>query len=350
MQTECSDEVDYKTNNIKIAYLREKLNDLKRQQEDVRDKLDRINELLGEQGKDKFLASAKPSDQDPNVVDGQNPGKPRDGTKHSNHSDVRVYFGSIYRLQIEDIIIEDRDGISHRSNISTNKIDCGCGFITPSSAFVTARQNIQPWIFVDANTPATDWRRRLAAVFALGNDIIISYSAYSTDGPAAKLMFNSRDFSMPTGGDVMTTHIEITEEDILYFEGIGLTIDKKRLLKEGLDIVHATASARAWVALPGTGRAGIPTDAGASNSIAGGQSLDIAYYATTNVLNLGGNAEFFTAITKSTDNRGGTIRLQSGPGHSAFGAPVFILEDDSALMVVGMYVGNNRVVPIHSLP
>ena len=336
--------------SAQLDALRQQLNDLRRQREEAAGTLSSINERLGEPTESAAPAPSRLNTEDPNIIDGQNPENLKEGTKQTDHSDARAYYGSIYRLQIEDITIEDRDGVSHRSNISTNKIDCGSGFITPSSAFVTARQNIQPWIYVDGNTPSTDWRRRLAAVFALGNDIIISYSAYSTDGPAAKLMFNSRDFSMPTGGDVVTTHIEITEEDIVYFEGIGLTIDKKRLLKEGLDIVHATASARAWAALPGTGRAGIPTDAGASNSIAGGQSLDIVYYATTNVQNLGGNAEYYTANTKMTDNRGGTIRLQSGPGHSAYGAPVFIRESDGALMVVGMYVGNSRVVPIHSLP
>ena len=337
--------------SAQLDALRQQLNDLRRQREEASENLDRITEQIGEPTDNPYPdPSPAPLADDPDPdKPGQKPDK-YDGTKHPDYSDARAYYGSIFRIQIEDITIEDRDGVSHRSNIPTNKIDCGAGFITPSSAFVTARQNIQPWIYVDGDTPSTDWRRRLAAVFALGNDIIINYSAYSTDGPSSKLLFNSRDFNMPTGGDVVTTHIEITEEDIIYFEGIGLTIDKKRLLKEGLDIVHATSSARAWAALPGTGRAGIPTDASASNSIAGGQSLDIVYYATTNVQNLGGNAEYYTANTKMTDNSAGTIRLQSGPGHSAFGAPVFIREDDGALMVVGMYVGNSRVVPIHSLP
>lgn len=332
-------------NSAELADLRRRLEELKAQRQSAVDRLDEINDRLDEPA---YVVSGRVV-EDPNVTPGQNPENKVD-ERPSSASDARSYYGSIFRIIVDNITIEDRSGISHPSNISTSKIDCGSGFITPSSAFVTARQNIQPWIYVDGNTPSTDWRRRLAAVFALGNDIIINYSAYSTDGPAARLQFNSRDFSMPTGGDVVTTHIEITEEDILYFEGIGLTVDKKVLLKEGLDIVHATAAARAWAALPGTGRVGIPTDAGASNSIAGGQSLDIVYYGSSNVQNLGGSANYYTANTQMTDNRGGTIRLQSGPGHTAYGAPVFIRESDGALMVVGMYVGNNRVVPIHSLP
>ena len=333
-------------NSAELANLRRQLDELKAQRQSAVAHLDQINIELGEEP----ASIVPPVIKDPNVTPGQNPENKDDGQRPSSASDARSYYGSIYRIIVDNITIEDRSGVSHPSNISTSKIDCGSGFITPSSAFVTARQNIQPWIYVDGNTPSTDWRRRLAAVFALGNDIIINYSAYSTDGPAARLQFNSRDFSMPTGGDVVTTHIEITEEDILYFEGIGLTVDKKVLLKEGLDIVHATASARAWAALPGTGRVGIPTDAGASNSIAGGQPLDIVYYGSSNEQNLGGSANYYTANTQMTDNRGGTIRLQSGPGHTAYGAPVFIRESDGDLMVVGMYVGNNRVVPIHSLP
>ena len=263
--------------------------------------------------------------------------------------DARPYYKSIYRIIVESITIEDRNGISHPSNISTSKIDCGSGFVLPNGGFVTARQNIQPWIYVDGNTPADSWRRRLAALFALGNDITISYSAYSTLGPAQRLQFSSRDFSMPTGGDIVTAHITITEEDIVYFESLGLTINRKQLLKEGLDIQHATASARAFAVLPGTGREGVPTDAGSSNSIAGGTPLDIVYYETSNVQNLAGAANYYTANTKKTDNRGGTIRLQSGPGSIAFGAPVFMREPDGSLMVVGVYVGNSRVVPVHSL-
>ena len=261
--------------------------------------------------------------------------------------DIREYYGSIYRIIVENITIEDRNGVSHPSNISTSEIDCGSGFVLPNGGFVTARQNIQPWIYVDGNSPSDIWRRRLAAIFALGNKINISYSAYSTDGPAQRLQFSSRDFSMPTGGDIVTAHITITEEDIVYFESLGLTINRKQLLKEGIDIQHATASARAYAVYPGTGRAGIPIDAGASNSIAGGTPLDIVYYETSNVQNLAGAANYFTANTQKADNRGGTIRLQSGPGSTAFGAPVFITEKSGKHMVVGVYVGNSRVVPVH---
>lgn len=262
-------------------------------------------------------------------------------------TDVRSYYGSIYRIVVESITIEDRDGISHPSNLSTSKIDCGAGFITPNGTFVTARQNIQPWIYVDGNTPSDSWRRRLAVLYALGNDIIINYSAYSTDGAAQRLQFNSRDFNMPTGGDLVTAHLTITEEELTYYESLGVVVNRKQLLKEGLDIQHVTSSARAYATLPGTGRVGIPTDAGASNSIAGGTPLDIVYYGTSNVQNLAGAAKYKTVYTETTDNRGGTIHLQEGPGATAFGAPVFMRESDGSVMVVGVYVGNRRVVPVH---
>jgi len=262
--------------------------------------------------------------------------------------DAREYYGSIYRIIVESITIEGPDGVSRPSNLSTSKIDCGSGFVTPNGTFVTARQNIQPWIYVDGNTPADSWRRRLAVLYALGNDIIINYSAYSTEGPAARLQFSSRDFSMPTGGDIVMAHIAITEEEITFIDAIGgVSYNKKQLLKEGLDIKHATAAARSYATLPGTGRAGIPTDAGASHSIAGGQALDIVYYETSNVQNLAGAATYRTVNTEKTDNAGGTIHLQGGPGATAFGAPVFIRENDGSLMVVGCYVGGAKVVPVH---
>lgn len=260
---------------------------------------------------------------------------------------IRDYYDRIYRIIVDNITIEDNDGISHTFN-NTSQIDCGSGFISPNGTFFTARQNIQPWIYVDGKEPAGSWRRQLAAVCALGYKVIITYSAYSTKGPFNRITFNSDVLEMPTGGDIQTTRIEITEEDIIYFETIGLTLDRKRLLKEGVDINYATSSARAWAALS-TDHEGIPTDAGASNSIAGGQSLDIVYYTGRDVRNLEGSAQYSSPKTQMTDNRGGTIRLQSGPGEEAFGAPVFIKGSDDKYRVVGMYVGNNRVVPIHSL-
>lgn len=269
------------------------------------------------------------------------------------NSDARGYYGSIYRIIVESITIELPDGSSRPSNLSTSKIDCGTGFITPSGAFVTARQNIHPWIYVDGKEPADNWRKRLAVLYALGCDIIMNYSAYSTDGTAQRLQFSSRDFEFTQGGDIKTAHFTITEEELTYYEGLGLTgvvIDRKQLLKEGIDFKHSTSSGRAWVALPGTGRVGIPTDAGASNSIAGGTELTVVYYSSSNVRDLASVAQYQTVHTQNADTRGGTIVLQNGLSRSAFGAPVFMREPDGSLYVVGMYVGGTRVVPIRSLP
>ena len=267
--------------------------------------------------------------------------------------DVREYYGSIYRIIVDRITIEDRDGVSHQSNIPTSQIDCGTGFITPNGTFVTARQNIQPWVYVDGNTPADNWRRRLALVYALGANVIIEYSAYSTDGAAKRMTFKSTDFSMPTGGDIVTAKLTVTEEEVTYIEDLGFfgkTISRKKLLNDGLEIKHISSAARAYATLAGTERKGIPADAGASNSIAGGQQLDIVYYSSSDVNNLASSATYKTVNTERTDNNAyGTIVLQSGPGSSAFGAPAFIREDDNTLCVVGVYVGDRKIVPIHSI-
>ena len=272
-----------------------------------------------------------------------------DGTR----ADAREYYGSIYRIIVDRITIEDRDGVSHQSNIPTSQIDCGTGFITPNGTFVTARQNIQPWVYVDGNTPADNWRRRLALVYALGANVIIEYSAYSTDGAAKRMTFKSTDFSMPTGGDIVSAKLTVTEEEITYIEDLGFfgkTVSRKKLLSDGLEIKHISSAARAYATMAGTERKGIPTDAGASNSIAGGQQLDIVYYSSSDVQNLASSATYKTVNTEKTDNNaGGTIVLQSGPGSSAFGAPAFIREDDGSLRVVGVYVGDRKIVPIHSI-
>lgn len=289
-----------------------------------------------------------PATEETNATGKENP-EASDGTA----GDVRAYYGSIYRIIVDRITIEDRDGVSHQSNIPTSQIDCGTGFITPNGTFVTARQNIQPWVYVDGNTPADNWRRRLALVYALGANVIIEYSAYSTDGAAKRMTFKSTDFSMPTGGDIVSAKLTVTEEEITYIEDLGFfgkTVSRKKLLSDGLEIKHISSAARAYATLAGTERKGIPTDAGASNSIAGGQQLDIVYYSSSDVQNLASSATYKTVNTEKTDNNaGGTIVLQSGPGSSAFGAPAFIREDDGSLRVVGVYVGDRKIVPIHSI-
>ena len=260
--------------------------------------------------------------------------------------DARAYYPCIYRIIVESITLEDRQGNSRPANIATSKINGGMGFVLPNGDFVTARQNIQPWIYVDGNAPSGDWRKRLAVLYSLGYDINIAYSAYSTDGPAARLQISSRDFSMPVGGDIITAHVSVSEAELKYFEELGVLFDKTKLLREGIDIKRVSSSARSFALLSGTGRPGIPTDNGAANSMAGGTSLGIVYYSGGSVQNLGGSAQYYTATTTNTDSNGGTIHLQGGPGASAFGAPVFMKESDGSLMVVGVYVGGNRVIPI----
>lgn len=345
------------TNNPENEELKKQIEEVKKQKQQVQTRYTTIykdnpalqNELNRLREKINNDVIVIPVSDDNVVPNGDNDNKTISSDPNAK-KDAREYYGSIYRIIVESITIEGPDGVSRPSNISTSKIDCGSGFVTPNGTFVTARQNIQPWIYVDGNTPADSWRRRLAVLYALGNDIIISYSAYSTEGPAARLQFSSRDFSMPTGGDIVMAHISITEEEITFIDAIGgVTYNKKQLLKEGLDIKHATAAARSYATLPGTGRAGIPYDAGASHSIAGGQTLDIVYYETSNVQNLAGAATYRTVNTEKTDNAGGTIVLQGGPGATAFGAPVFIRESDGSLMVVGCYVGGSKVVPIHRI-
>lgn len=344
-------------NNPENEELKKQIEEVKKQKQQVQTRYTTIykdnpalqNELNRLREKINNDVIVIPVSDDNVVPNGDNDNKTISSDPNAK-KDAREYYGSIYRIIVESITIEGPDGVSRPSNISTSKIDCGSGFVTPNGTFVTARQNIQPWIYVDGNTPADSWRRRLAVLYALGNDIIISYSAYSTEGPAARLQFSSRDFSMPTGGDIVMAHISITEEEITFIDAIGgVTYNKKQLLKEGLDIKHATAAARSYATLPGTGRAGIPYDAGASHSIAGGQTLDIVYYETSNVQNLAGAATYRTVNTEKTDNAGGTIVLQGGPGSTAFGAPVFIRESDGSLMVVGCYVGGSKVVPIHRI-
>ena len=337
--------------NPEDEQLKNKLADLSQQSRQVRSSYVTIvqgNPQL--QDKIKELEEKIAPKPDPEPGPGPEPVEPQIKEKPSPVvTDARGYYSSMYRIIVENINVTDRNGNPVQSGINPNAIDCGMGWVMQNGTFVTARQNIQPWLYVDGKTPQDSWRWRLALLYSFGYDISFTYSAYSTSGTGQKMTFHSRDFGMPTGGDIHVATITVSEADLKYIEAVGIAIDKEKLLREGLDLKQMASSARAYATF-NSGRAGIPGDAGASNDMAGNTPLTVVYYTTNNVQALAGSVNYMNVNTSGAATNGGTIRLQQSVGtSSALGAPVFIRESDGSLRAVGLYVGGTRVIPISRL-
>ena len=268
-----------------------------------------------------------------------------DDSEDMTKQDVREYYPSIYRIVIDNIKLE-RNGESRDAGLATEKLDCGTGFITSNGTFLTARQNIQPWINVNGIAP-TGWRQQLAKWVSMGFDVVMQFSAYSTLGPSQKLTFSSRDFDLPESGDIISATVTIEKSDWIVIQNLGFAITKQDLKMTGSDFRVTTSSNRAYALYHATGRTGIPSDNGAAQSLAGGHEILICGYTSNNVHNLSGAANYHTTNTQAADTKAGTIRIQNAPGSLGFlGAPAFIRESNGSLQVVGVYVGQSQIIPI----
>ena len=131
-------------------------------------------------------------------------------TAHGDASaTIRDYYDHIYSLKIRRITCE-RDGRSFDPGISLTDVVCGTAFVLSNGTLVTARQNVQPWIFW--RQLGGRWRELMANYKAMGFNIIIEYDAYSTTGTAHKLTFNNLDFLVDESGDVTEVIDEVMKD------------------------------------------------------------------------------------------------------------------------------------------
>lgn len=260
-------------------------------------------------------------------------------------TDLRQCYDNIYRIIVEEITLE-RDGMSRSAGMALNDIDCGTGFIIDNGTFVTARQNIQPWIYINGIAP-TGWRARIAQFVAMGFEVNMKFAAYSTSGPSQKIEFKSRDFDLPEAGDVISATISLSRTDWEYVQGLGFAVSKDELKRTGSDIKINATRGRSYALYHSTGRNGIDTDNGISQSISGAHDIEICGYTNNNVQDLSGAVEYFKTSTSNADLKQGTIKTQSAPAAAGYlGAPAFVKDENGVYSVVGVYAGGRSIVPI----
>lgn len=257
-------------------------------------------------------------------------------------TDISEYTNYVYSLKIDNIKIS-YGGTDIKHDVANPGV-IGNGFLIENGTFVTARQNVQPWIYSGVLADG-QWRQDLAEYFACGCDIEISYSAYSSDGTAKKLTFTSRDFDHPA--DYVESSIEIRKSIRTILRKSGFTIDY--LTGYYRTYSQFASSSSCYAVIRGLANDGIPTS---SASIEGGKTIKIAgYEGNTDVHSLN-SFRYLTSTTEYKDDANGTFILQDGSNTAGFlGSPAFIQEEDKSYKCVGVYVGNMfgkpRIVPIN---
>lgn len=269
-------------------------------------------------------------------------------TAHGDASGtIRDYYNHIYTLKIRRISVE-RDGRSFDPGISLTDVICGTAFVLSNGTLVTARQNIQPWLFW--KQLGGKWRELMANYKAMGFNIIIEYDAYSTTGTAHKLSFNNQDFLVDTQGDVMEVIHEVMKDVRVAIKDNGYKISSNEYHDVRVSVI--TPSSQCFAILPGKGGSGIPYDAGASLSSDGGTEIQVAGFKNNpDIHSLSNYISYFKSSTSRTDTRNGTIVLQDANNNSGFlGSPAFFKEKDGSYRVIGVMVGQlygeDRLVPI----
>ena len=256
---------------------------------------------------------------------------------------IRDYYNYIYTLKVRRISCE-RDGHSIDPGIPLTDVVCGTGFVLSNGTFVTARQNIQPWIFF--RELGGDWRMIMAEYVALGFKVIIEYDAYSTEGTSRKLMFNNQEFLVDTSGDVAVETIDIHKNVRKCIKDNGIDISGSEFKSRTINLY--TPRSQCFAILPKRRVSGIPYDAGVSMST----EVQVAGFKNNHdIHNLDGYISYWKSYTLRTDTHNGTIVLQDhnrNPGY--LGSPAFIKESDGSYCVIGIMVGQlggeDRIVPI----
>lgn len=337
---------DYDEQIQKLEQQAEKTPELIAQIEELKNRkaqiVTRYNTVIKEVEKAEPEAAEKIENNEFEAVIDEPESEPAPEPVVSGATDISEYTNFVYSLKIDNIKIS-YGGTDIKHDVANPGV-IGNGFLIENGNFVTARQNVQPWIYSGVLTDG-QWRQDLAEYFACGCDIEITYSAYSSDGTAKKLSFTSRDFDHPT--DYVESSIEIRKSIRTILRKSGYTIDYLTGYYRTYSQFASTSSC--YAVIRGLANDGIPTS---SASIEGGKSIKIAgYEGNTNVHSLN-SFRYLTSTTEYKDDANGTYILQDGSNTAGFlGSPAFIQEEDKSYKCVGVYVGNMfgrpRIVPIN---
>lgn len=283
-------------------------------------------------------------------VDISNPSIQDAGKNSASASDNIVsYYNDIYTLKVKRITLE-RGGNSYDPGIATSQLVVGTGFVV-GGKFITARSNLQPWVYRNVYR-TDDWRRLLAEYVAAGFHVIIDFEAYSTRGSGHPLRFSNTQFDLASLEAYDAKEIvEIRKDVIKRIRSWGIDIAYKKSTREHFVVTYYTDNSHNAASLALGAPGGIPIDIPAAQSLKGSEEVVIAGFSgNTDIQVLSNYVKYFTSRTSRLASR--FITLQDVSSNWGFtGSPAFFKESNGSYRVVGVNVGNFggevRVVPIH---
>ena len=257
-------------------------------------------------------------------------------------SNLRDYYNQIYTLKIQKITLEYNEH-SFDAGIAVSDIICGTGFMLSDGTFVTARQNIEPWIYAGIVDGA--WRETLALYKAIGCKVTIEYRAYNLEGTAHPLTFTSNDFTVDQTGVFATRNVEVSAAAKKFLAENDVNLDYTTV---DVDVVSSKSHSLAYI--PGLGSKGLPFDSEQSKKLEGVKDITIVgYKGVTDIHNLEESISYFSATSSMMQDRSANLGF--------LGSPAFYQKPNGQYYVVGFMVGNygsvaggeDRIVPIHIL-
>lgn len=273
--------------------------------------------------------------------------------KSMGSNELRDYYPNIYRFKLEGITVNGARLPADANNVH----DCGTAFVLSNGTVVTARQNVEPWVYYEKHT-GSNWHAALARFYANGATVSMKLKGYSTRGAANKFSnLDSEDFMIDRKGDKVTAELRLTPSQYKqYLSWGGPNLSEEDLRQAGgRNMRFISEQSRAFAKLRGTSVRGLPFNSTEAQTIAGGKEITIVgYQGRGNVHNLSSSVIYRTAHTLHPDNVNGTIVLQEAitePG--MIGAPCVVLNPTKNIWeVIGVYVGvgndgKGRIVPIN---
>ena len=274
-------------------------------------------------------------------------------SKDQASNELRDYYPNIYRFKLEGITVN-----GGRLAADANRgHDCGTAFVLSNGTVVTARQNVEPWVYYE-NHRGSNWHDAMAFFYANGATISMKLKGYSTRGAVNKFSnLDSEDFIVDRTGDKVTAELRFTDSQYRQYLSWGAPNLTEEQIRQagGRNMRFISEQSRAYAKLRGTAVRGLPFNSSEAQTIAGGKEITIVgYKGSFSVQNPESSILYRTAHTMRADNVNGTIVLQEAitdPG--MIGAPCMVKNTAKDIWeVIGVYVGvgqdgSGRIVPIN---
>lgn len=256
-------------------------------------------------------------------------------------------YKEVYIIKAKRVYFE-REGKTHELNGLLSKIDVGVGFVTNGS-FVTARSNIQPWIYRDVFHDK--WCNLLAEYVAAGFRVIIEYEAYSTRN-LNPIRFKNTDFDLNSLEAYDIKDVVTISKDVLKnIKNMGVDVLYNNKTKSNFVAARCSESSINAVSMKLQDMEGLLSDMTNAKELNQTDKVKIAGYTqSANYLYLKNGIKVISCQISDRLRYYYTLQNMT-EGQNFNGSPVFARDRKGEYKVVGVNVGiidnKARMIPLH---